>query len=136
MTPEICLVKHNPPDTYGDCVRACVASVLEMPAADVPHFYSDGDGEAAFDRMRVWLADRGRIPAYFPLHHETLDGVLWAMKMYPDVEYLLFCSNGAGDHCVIGRNDEIIHDPAWYKTQIVGPHSSGVWIVIILASCK
>lgn len=135
MIPIICAVKHDPPNTYGDCVRACVAALMHRESEDVPHFFHDGDGEASFDRMRIWLAEHGRIPAYFPYSQEnTLQDVLrGVVEVYGGVEFMLFCQSRDGDHCVIGQNGEIIHDPAWYKTAIVGPHSSGVWIVIILA---
>lgn len=133
MIHNTCLVKHDPPNSYGDCVRACVSSILETPCEAVPHFYDDGNGELAFDRMRVWLAGYGRIPAYYPLPGEmSLDEVLREASMYK-TEFMLFCSNAGGDHCVIGADGKIAHDPAWYRTAITGPHSSGVWIVILLA---
>lgn len=133
MKPEICKVKNDPPNSYGDCVRACVASLLERD--DVPHFYEDGNGQAAFVRMREYLSQHGLIPAYFDLSGEaTLHDILETVKeTYGNVEFLLFCRNRSGDHCVIGRGNEIVHDPAWYRTEIVGPHSMGVWIVILLA---
>ncbi|AHJ10740.1 hypothetical protein P106B_57 [Rhizobium phage vB_RglS_P106B] len=134
MKPVMCTVKDDPErGLYGDCVRACVASILEIER--VPHFYATGDGGLAFEEMREWLSAYGRIPAYFPLIADyTLDQVLNLMEIdYPGVEYMLFCSSGGGDHCVIGRNNAIIHNPAWFKSPIDGPHSQGVWIVIILA---
>lgn len=135
MIPVICNVKNDPPHSYGDCVRACVASIMHMESENVPHFYNDGDGDASFDRMRIWLSQHGKIPAYYPLPRDyTLQDVLReVVDAYGSVEFMLFCQSRDGDHCVIGQNGEIIHDPAWYRTAIIGPHSSGVWIVIILA---
>jgi len=133
MTPVFCTVKQDPENgLYGDCVRACVASILDMKSEDVPHFYHDGDGDAAFDRMRAWLADHGRIPAYFPIS-EKIDPFAYMADKYADVEYMLFHSTVDGDHCIVGRNDKIAHNPAWFRTAITGAHSQGVWIVIILA---
>lgn len=135
MQPVICQVKNNPPDSYGDCVRACVASVLELEAREVPHFYETGDGELAFELMREFLREHGLIPAYFPVSGEaSLQDVLEFMNdHYANVDYLMFCETNAGNHCVVGHNDVIIHDPAWVRSQIIGPHSQGVWIIIILA---
>lgn len=132
MKPVICQVKHNPPESYGDCVRACVASVLERD--DVPHFFENGDGDLAFDLMREYLSRHGLIPAYFPISGEAEFSEVGThmMEHYRDTTYLMFCSNRDGDHCVVGCNDKMIHDPGWYKTTL-GPHSSGVWIIIILA---
>lgn len=126
-------MRHDPPNSHGDCVRACVASLMEMQCENVPHFYRDGNGEKAFDRMRIWLSTHKRIPAYFPLpEHMTLEQVCHAASIY-DTDCMLFCSNRGGDHCVIINRDGVAHDPNWYKTEIIGPHSSGVWIVIVLA---
>jgi len=50
----------------GDCLRACVASILEMPCAAVPNWL--GDAVAADDvhgwhgAMLEWLMDRGLHP--------------------------------------------------------------------------
>lgn len=133
MKPVNCIVKHNPPESYGDCLRACVASVIERD--DVPHFAIDGNGEASVYRMREYLAPHGIIPAYFPISGEAkLTDVFDHMTQhYPHTEYLLFCQCGGNDHCVIGCDDKIIHDPAWYRMPVEGPHSAGMWIVIILA---
>lgn len=135
MIPVMCSVMQKPEaGTYGDCVRACVASVLELPSNHVPHFYVDGDGERAFDRLRQFLAERKLIPAYFPLICSNIDDVklhMWAE--YAETEYLLFCSVDGGDHCIVGKGDKIIHDPALYVVRNYEKHTSGVWIVIILA---
>lgn len=135
MKPVICQVSHNPPVSHGDCVRACVASVLELVPDEVPHFFHDGNGNLAFDRMREFLRARGLIAAYFPLSGELLlSDVLEFMKReYAGIHYLMFCSNRDGNHCVVGENDTIVHDPAWIKCEIIGPHSDGLWILIILA---
>ena len=135
MKPVNCTVKDDPANgSYGDCVRACVASVLEMESDEVPHFYHDGDGEAGFERMRFWLAPE-RIPAYFTMPGDK--PLNWAIGYvggaYDDAPFMLFCSSGGADHCIAVDEKGEIHNPAWYKAPIDGPHSSGVWIVIILA---
>jgi hypothetical protein len=50
---------------YGDCMRACVASLLDLPIAEVPHFLRDADGEpdvgsihANIRKMKAELAQR------------------------------------------------------------------------------
>lgn len=135
MKPVNCTVKDDPANgSYGDCVRACVASILEMESEQVPHFYHDGDGEAGFERMRFWLADRGRIPAYYPLGSEfSIETVCWSFGIYGNADALLFCQSGGTDHCVVINKEGVQHNPSWYKAPIDGPHSSGMWIVIILA---
>jgi hypothetical protein len=42
--------------TPGDCLRACVASLLGLPLADVPHFAQHGHGW--WDAWRRWMRHR------------------------------------------------------------------------------
>lgn len=128
MIPAMCL-KND------DCVRACVATIMEMETKQVPHFYENPDGDAAFTDMREWLIPHGRIPAYFTFDGEMLlsDALTYIGERYPRIPYMLFCHTSAGDHCVVGYGESIEHDPAWIRRQITGPHSSGYWIAIILA---
>lgn len=136
MKPVNCTVKDDPANgSYGDCVRACVASILEMESEQVPHFFHDEDGERANMEMQKWLAEHGMIAAFigFPgnLSFEQLAAHMTGTYMNRD--YMLWCQCGSGDHALVARNDAIIHNPAWYKQAVTGPHSSGYWIVVILA---
>ena len=36
MIPIPMRVPHNPPHSYGDCFRACIASILEMDVPPLP----------------------------------------------------------------------------------------------------
>ena len=52
MTPTHCITKHNPPHSYGDCLRACVATILDFDALDVPNFADagvDADAQVAIE---------------------------------------------------------------------------------------
>ena len=103
-------IQLNENGKIGDCFRACIASLLEMPAEKVPHFYEPG-GAAALRRTNDWLAQFGY--AYAEVASNQLIG--W------DREYLgNFIAVGPsprGDflHAVIGngggQNWEIVHDP-------------------------
>lgn len=61
-------------DVPGDCVKCCIASILELPYEDVPHFVArevrDAEGKALwwFEGVNHWLRERG-----YPLrlHHWT-----------------------------------------------------------------
>jgi len=133
----MCKMKDDPDRRqYGDCVRACVASILELDAEDVPHWYHDDDGNRAASEMREWLSfTHGMVPAYFPLPQEmNLHAVgEYMTRRFADVDYMLWCNCGGSDHSIVCRNDIVTHNPAWYKSPIDGAHSSGVWIIIILA---
>lgn len=43
----------------GDCLRACVASIFELPLLDVPHFAELGPGW--FQVMLEWLRPMGLV---------------------------------------------------------------------------
>lgn len=44
------------PGVHGDCLRACVCSIFELPIRDVPHFVAEDDWYGAFQR---WIESRG-----------------------------------------------------------------------------
>lgn len=135
MTPVHCLVRHQPPDSYGDCVRACVASLLDLPAESVPHFAGIAKtGDEMLTYMRVWLMTQGYAP--FIGHFDgdaSVSEILQQQAMVnPGCYFMLFGRVEGGDHVVICRNDKIVHDPNWYRTAMTGPGSTGVWIVMVL----
>ncbi len=50
----------TPGAEVGDCFRCCVATLLDLPRDDVPHFAGGPDGAAAWVvRTQEWLAQRG-----------------------------------------------------------------------------
>ncbi|NUM72786.1 hypothetical protein HUU40_00350 [candidate division KSB1 bacterium] len=134
MTPVFCEVRHDPPNSYGDCVRACVASMLDYPAKDVPHFYHDNcDGEEGTKRIRAFLAERGFVMIHFAFAGSVqLADILagWA-EMNPGVPAILFGGTESGDHCVIMQNGKVEHNPAWYQNRIIGPNSGGTWNIVL-----
>lgn len=44
------------PETTGNCMAACVASIMELPIACVPNFAA---AERWWDEFENWLAERG-----------------------------------------------------------------------------
>lgn len=136
MTPVTCQVKHDPENgTYGDCLRACVATMLDLGSSDVPHFYHDGcDAETGMTRVREWLATRGYAPFYTAYDGAaTREEVLKYMaRQNPGVTYLLYGSTGQGDHVVVCRNDRFVHNPSWGNSPLIGPLSHGTWVVMVI----
>ena len=45
--------------TPGDCFRACVASILELPIDEVPHFCA---AEEWIPPLQAWFRERGWMP--------------------------------------------------------------------------
>lgn len=134
MKRQFCKVKHDPENgTYGDCLRACVATML---GHDVPHFFEDGcDGETGQTRLRDYLFYQNLVPVMFSIPGETSkEGVFEFMHVQnPNVTYLLFCKCGGEDHVVVCRDDQVIFNPAWAPHPVSSCNSSGFWVVMVMA---
>lgn len=128
-----CIVKHNPPDSYGDCFRAAVASLLDVPQIEqVPHFFHDGcDGSVGMSRLKDWLKTQGLAPFFMFFSEPTLQDVLHIMEVLnPGIRYILTGATQSEDHSVLYAGDQLIHDPAWYASRLVSPGSNGYWTVL------
>lgn len=127
MTPVDQLVLHDPP-ALGDCLRACVASVLDLPGQEVPHFVQIGadvhgdtedDGVAWYQEMQRFLAAHGLDVLWCSI--DQVDEYLpWSVM---DVCMLQGPSpRGDFSHIVVGRPDgTILHDPHPSRDGLAGP---------------
>lgn len=133
MTLHYCTVPHNPPFSYGDCLRACVATLLDRD--DVPHFNKDNPTpEVAVSRLREWSERDGLVPYISALDgSEALSSVLDHMRqMNPNVPYLLFGSTAGGvNHVVVCRGGAVVHNPST-GADLVGPAAEGVWQILVM----
>ncbi|MBY0548701.1 MAG: hypothetical protein K2W95_15635 [Candidatus Obscuribacterales bacterium] len=112
MKPVFQTVKHNPPHAYGNCYRACIASILEIDIDDIPPFetmggFNDG-GESGDEWWRVyteWLAARGLLESRHPVEQGRVPkgySILGGRSpRFPET-----------GHCVVAKDGEIVHDPA------------------------
>lgn len=136
MIPAVCTVKHNPPHTYGDCVRAAVASVLNLSTTHVPHFYHDGcSGDVGASRLRDYLRTVGYFPCWITLDGSaSVQDVLTYMgAQNPGFHYLFFGSTSQGPHVVVCMGDTVVHDPSWYRQGLIAP-TDGVWQIVVLVA--
>lgn len=138
MIPIKQTIKHNPDNgQFGDCHRACIASILELPIEKVPHFGYDGnkDGQIFWNRINEFLHQFGLKEVQFAFEGELKD-ILNMMKMLnPDIHYLLGCASKRGyGHSVVCFNDNIVHDP----TLMEPPHEynklDGFYWITVLAT--
>lgn len=81
----------------GNCLPACIASLLELSIDDVPCFLS-GDW---YDQYDDWLETRDIALVMRPVHLAPKDDFYILAGMSP---------RGRG-HVVIAKDGEIIHDP-------------------------
>lgn len=137
MKPVHCIVKHDPAaGTYGDCIRACIATILELPAEKVPHFAHDNaEPFTVYQRVREYLADHKLAPFWInfdgAIPREDLLSMLHQLN--PESIFMLYGSfEHGGDHVLVCRGGEIVHDPAWYRSPMTKPGSHGTWTVCVL----
>ncbi len=99
---------------YGDCMRACVASILEVPIESIPNFMEDGPDR--FEKaIRDWTKEQDfllvdticekAVESVFP------DCYMIAMGKSPNID---------GNHAVVYYNGKMVHDPSPYKKGIIG----------------
>ena len=89
----------------GNCFRAAVASILELPLEDVPCFEDlMMERDDWWVKFKKWLGDYGLYPV---VRGGDLDGVV-----FPGY-YLVAGTTNRGDflHEVIYKNGELVHDP-------------------------
>lgn len=96
---------HTDDGTPGDCYRAALASLLDLPAATVPHF---GLYLSWWDETRRWLQLRELDLAYLPADDERLE------DFESDVPLMVGGRSPRGDfgHVVVGTiGGETLWDP-------------------------
>jgi hypothetical protein len=132
--------RHQPDKgIYGDCHRAAIASVLELPLEAVPHFAEGGVSADEFNRRcDAYLASLNVRLVSLPFQQE-LDQVLSAMAAFAseDTVYLLGGTSLTGvNHTVVCQGAKIVHDPALNSSGIVGPCSDGYYWVSFFTVLK
>lgn len=88
----------------GNCLSACIASLLELPIADVPYFFDPEEG--SHERLQAWLKAKG----FFA--HTVGWSAEWQAELTSAAGYHIVCGKSArGPHAVVGHGGEIVHDP-------------------------
>jgi hypothetical protein len=122
----------------GDCFRACIASIVERPAREVPHFFDglvgSGDGDEGVRRAREWLRLQG-----FGLFM-TYCSAGWPLEKVlscystdnPGVPIIIAGKSGtcaAETHAVVALNGKVAHDPS-------GAGVAGPWPCTCKPDCE
>jgi hypothetical protein len=113
MTPVDQLVMHDPDNgRFGDCMRACIASLLDLPAEEVPHFLFDNCENDVFNkRLNDFLALHDLCyMAFLPwdlqehINGSGIGGEVYHIINGPSVR-------GPWWYAVVGCNGKVVHDP-------------------------
>lgn len=110
MIPKFMTVEHDPPNSYGDCFRCCVASILEVEPTDVPHPYEGGEDEweTRYHKLTTWLREKHQVwIAFFHVQAEYLDNFLATYDGY----VLLGGRSPRDAHLVVADRTGIVHNP-------------------------
>lgn len=139
MKPQKQLFRHRPADgIYGDCHRTAIAIVLDMDAADVPHFGERGpdtaDPEGWVRHRERWLNARGLMTVNILFSGEVpLQEVLQTIKFCNPTSRPVFILGGRSrngvNHSVVCRDGAIACDPGQDDPGIVGPCDDGFYWV-------
>lgn len=137
MTPVKQQFLHNPPETYGDCHRAALASLLDLPINDVPHFMhglSQGEGEVFKAREVEFLDSRGLLMITVPVEC-ALEQVFEVAGVWGCGSLFLLGGSAGRDcgHTVVAGPDGIVHDPHPRSIGIIGPMDDGFYWVSFVA---
>lgn len=128
--------RHQPHrGVHGDCHRAALASIFELPLDAVPHFAEGSPPVAEFNRrIEDWLNERNLTSWTAPMQGE-LQRVLDALgNGSPSAYWLLSGRSKSGvDHTVIGRRGRIVHDPSPDNVGVIAPGAGGCfWVTFLL----
>lgn len=141
MTPVDAQFKHHDPDAgvHGDCLRACIASLLDLRVEAVPHFFhADRTNEAGYELLNRWLGIRGLWEVNIPFL-DPGQPVNWIVgnlgSRFGDRHWMFTGNSRRGyAHVVVCRGPEVVHDPTYgFPHGIVGPDSDGHYWTSFLA---
>lgn len=100
-------VKHDPPNSYGDCYRCAIASILEVAAEDVPHVYLHGNDywDTGKKLLDEWLAKQNLYIFEFCINAANMEH--WSNLGY----HLLSGVSPRGSHACVGHGGKLVHNP-------------------------
>lgn len=138
MTP-VKQIRGDDGSRIGDCFRACIASILDLTSADVPHFYEGLHPGADVPwqtrlRIRTWFAERGLYLIDIPMEGTSAEEVMEAVSNgHPRLHYLLCGKSVKGvHHCVVCRGAKMVHDPSGSSWGIGNPTDDGCYHILFI----
>lgn len=111
----------TPPD--GNCMAACIASILELPLDEVPNYYGDG----WYERFQDWFHERGY--CLISWDHSDSEGHATAVKRIGYAILNAQSPRGKYGHAVVTYGGTIVWDPSPLRDMGVGRYLD--WCVIV-----
>ena len=131
MTPVKQSVKHDPANgRYGDCMRCCIASMLDMQPAGIRNFgeLASKGAEEFWSAVNDFLIFLGYRIATFAFDAEVPE-VLASMELHNSGMYwIMGCAGPKANHSVVCCGGRVVSDPAGYTVDQLKRDDSGfVW---------
>lgn len=121
MTPQEQEFVHKPEiGQYGDCQRAVIASLLDLPISSVPHFLqiANGDTIIYYEELQKFLLSKGY--AYLTVRAFNWDAFFGLNEeIYHEISGPSPRGNGV-HHAVVGKGGKIVFDPHPSKAGLAG----------------
>lgn len=126
MKPVDQLILHDGDKSIGDCFRACVASILELPCEEVPHVVAMGkDSDDSRRLLNEWLKPLGFhfVELQWP-EGEDASILAWVV---PRGYYVFSGPSPRWPDCwhsCVGLGGKIVHDPHPERLGLAGKERS------------
>lgn len=141
MTPVFCGVSHDPNNgSDGDCLRACIATVLNLPAEAVPHVMrSSGNVAEMWQELRDHLKLSGLAPVVMNFAGQIpLNELLTVFEAQNPGAVVIVIGTGhyGSTHAVVAQGGEIVHDPSLSSEGLVSPVETAdglFWQMVVIA---
>lgn len=106
----------------GNCVAACIASILELPLDEVPNFIWR---DTFWEDLNDWLAKRGLYLVGIPTD--------WVVRGYHIIDGK--SKSGPWNHVVVGLDGKMVHDPNPKRLGIKGAPEM-YWVFVVIDPAK
>lgn len=115
VLPESGYPEHLPPEKRGDCYRACLASILEVPIEDLPKMTGESVRET-LDRENEVVRSFGfwiYSCEWAGWEWDIIPGDAWWIASVPSLNLGVYPDDGRPiRHAVVARGRYIVHDPS------------------------
>lgn len=118
---------------HGDCQRAVIASLLELPIIEVPHFLQDAQGDSVlyYEALQRFCRQHGFVYLTVPAR----SGVAFfgnKNNIYHEISGPSPRGNGVY-HAVVGCNGEVVHDPHPSRAGLAGDPATWEYSYLVKA---
>lgn len=112
----------------NDCVRACIASILEIPIDEVPRFVEQ-NGSGWRVAVWNWLDARGYGFIEMPFKEVGRKNMFWTCGHFIAMGISPRHPDGKIQHAVVFKGYDLAHDPHPEKNGLVGEPLSAMFLI-------